>query len=353
MIPYVALFGLAAVAALSSVESPAFTRAGRGGWPAYVALAAVIVVFVGLRDEVGADWPRYLFYVDYYGDQSLAALAAYRDPGYVYLNWLAGRLGLGIGFVNTASALLFVAGLFHFLRTLPRPGSALLVAIPYLVVVIAMNYTRQSVAIGIVLVAFVALSRGQFVRFLVWVAVAALFHRTAVIVMPLGVLVTFRNRFVAAGMILVGLALAYRLLNDQVEQLSALYLERGAESGGALLRLVVGLVPSVLFLWFFRSRGRALGPTFRLWRIAALANVVLFLMVFVAPSSTAVDRVGLYFLPVQLFAASAFHYVYFGSRTDGALYTAGLTAVNLAYMIVWFRYADHSDAWLPYSTLLF
>ena len=72
------------------------------------------------------------------------------------LNWLAARTELGPYFVNTVCAALFAWGLVVFCRAQPRPWLALVVAVPYLVTVVAMGYTRQGTAIGLAMLALPA-----------------------------------------------------------------------------------------------------------------------------------------------------------------------------------------------------
>ena len=50
-----------------------------------------------------------------------------------------------------------------------------------LVVVVAMGFTRQAAAIGFLMLAFAAFSEKSLVRFLIFVALATTFHKTAVI----------------------------------------------------------------------------------------------------------------------------------------------------------------------------
>lgn len=48
----------------------------------------------------------------------------------------------------------------RFARSQPDPWLAVLVAVPYLVIVVAMGYSRQAVAIGILLAGLGRLERG-------------------------------------------------------------------------------------------------------------------------------------------------------------------------------------------------
>ena len=68
-------------------------------------------------------------------------------------------------------------------------------------------------------------------------------------------------------------------------------------------------------------------------------------------SSTAVDRLALYLIPLQLFV---------GSRIpDASLFGIPptswnqlLIALSLSVLMVWLLFAGHSEYWLPYRNLL-
>ena len=89
------------------------------------------------------------------------------------LNWFAGQNELGFWFVNTVCGGIFSYGLIAFARSQPRPWLALAVAVPYLIIVVAMGYTRQAAAIGFVMLGLVRLGNGSFVRFALCIALAS------------------------------------------------------------------------------------------------------------------------------------------------------------------------------------
>ena len=99
-----------------------------------------------------------------------------RDPGYLIIQWVSEYFGWGIIGVNVICALIFSIGLSVFCRSLPRPLLALSVSIPYLVIVVAMGYTRQGVALGLAMIGLVALARNQNRWFVFWVILGVTMH---------------------------------------------------------------------------------------------------------------------------------------------------------------------------------
>ena len=69
---------------------------------------------------------------------------------------------------------------------------------------------------------------------------------------------------------------------------------------------------------------------------------------FVLPSSTAVDRVGLYMLPLQLVVFSHLPDV-LGKQNGGKpIWVALVLAYYCAVQFVWLNFASHAKYWLPY-----
>ena len=124
-------------------------------------------------------------------------------------------------------------GLVEFCRSLPRPWLALAVAVPYLVIVVAMGYSRQAVALGLAMLGLVALGKKGTGWFVFWVFLAATFHKSAVLLLPLAALAAAQNRFVAMAWGAGSLALGYWLfLEDSVEKLYVNYVEAEYQSPG-------------------------------------------------------------------------------------------------------------------------
>ncbi len=349
MWPYWMLFLLLAAGVLSESQQRGPIAQGaplRGPWLAAFVLTTLMV---GLRHEVGGDWFTYLEKLDLVAYDSLMETLTQSDPAYGLLNWVAAEAGLGVYFVNSVCAALFTWGLLVFCRAQPNPWLALVVAVPYLITVVAMGYTRQGVAIGLVMLGLVALDQGRVLRFLFWVSFAATFHKSAVILLPLAALVGTRNRFFLLLLvgIVTGLLFTY-LLQDSVEDLRTNYIEAAYQSSGAAIRVAMNAVPAVLFL-MLRKRFQ-LRPEQRIfWTWMALGGIGFVVLLQVSPSSTAVDRVALYWIPLQLFVLSRLPNAL--GRPDKASpgWVYGVVGYSAAVLFVWLFYAQTAFAWLPYQ----
>ena len=84
-------------------------------------------------------------YLRYYEDEVGRAFTdpIIGDPGYILLNRLMVHWDWKVYGVNFACGLFFISGLIVFCRGLYRSWLGFAVAVPYLVVVVAMGYSRQ------------------------------------------------------------------------------------------------------------------------------------------------------------------------------------------------------------------
>jgi hypothetical protein len=348
MVPYWILFVLAAMPASTHLK-PALESATRWsfGWRF---IFVVLVLMIGLRHQVGGDWGNYAEHLSQAFYDTLETGSIKVDPAYRLLNLIGAQMGVyGIYFVNTVCAILFTWGLVLFCRAQPLPWLTLLVAVPYLITVVAMGYTRQGVAIGLVMAGIQGLVDRKYLRFAVLIALAATFHRSAVILMPLVMLADTRNRLRSALWVpVVTLILFVLLLQDSVEDLRVSYIEKGIESSGATIRVMMNAVPAVLFLWFRRNFAlKTREGKFWTWMsLAALAQV--FVLMY-SPSSTALDRVALYWIPLQLFVFSRLP-IALGQRTGRkAMWVRSVIGYSAAVLFVWLFFAVNAFAWLPYQ----
>jgi hypothetical protein len=307
-----------------------------------------MALMIGLRYEVGGDWESYLELYQTISYSDLADALRMGDPGYTLLNWISSQFELGVWFVNLVCAAFFCWGLTRFARTQTNPWLVGLIAIPYLVIVVAMGYTRQAVSIGLIMAALPLVGRKSFVRIAIYVVAAAAFHKSAVIVLPLIALTSPRNRFMTAAILLAtGALLYYLFLRDSVDQLMLNYVDAEYQSEGAGIRVGLNLPPAILYLLFWR-RMALQEEQRRLWRNFSYAAFAALAFLILTPSSTAVDRVSLYLIPLQLFVLSRIPAAVSRGVQDRFLKLAVIVYAAVI-QFVWLNYANHATYWLPYK----
>lgn len=325
-------------------------------WQSWL-IVCILTLFIGLRHQVGGDWFNYLPYL--YRSEGISfreAISSWGDPGYNALNWLFASYSWGIYGVNTLGAIVFSIGLVLFCRTQPRPWLALSLTIPYLVIVVAMGYSRQGVALGLIMPGLLSLERGRLRPFLASMTAAATFHSMAlamlVFVVPAVPGRTLLQRLLRLILLLiVGLVLAQTFLFSQVDGYVSGYIVSDYQSEGAAIRVAMNLLPAFIFLYRPYSFGMTHQQS-RLWRAMSYAAVICAVVLLLFPSkSTAVDRISLYIIPLQIAVGSRLP-----STNIFGLSPRYLLAIVLVYIVsvqfVWFNFASHTYGWLPYQNFL-
>lgn len=313
--------------------------------------AIVIVVMIGLRREVGGDWWNYLDTFNYIKLAGFDLAMTRTEPGYAMLNWIAARFGWGIWFPNLICAALFTWGLISFCRIQPNPWLALVVALPYFIIGVGMGYTRQSAALGFVMIALVEYIRGRTPRMVIALALAPLFHSSALVVVLLIAIASVRQGIGTWALVIMLGAFLYVQLSGEIVGLLITFSEHIYIATGAVPRLLMNVVPALIFFGF-RHRFATTPAELRLWTVFSLATFGTVALMFVVSSTTVVDRVGIYLIPLQMFVLSRVPVVFGSGRRQNTLPLALIIAYSLSVQVVWLDFGTFSKPWVPYKNYL-
>jgi hypothetical protein len=347
MIPYLLSWALFAKAGLANSRRIVDST--------LLALGLFLTLLIGLREQVGGDWFNYFPYLNRFTGIPVAEVFQETEPGYALLNWLGANWGGNVYLVNTICGLIFTSGLLLFCRAQPRPWLALTLAFPYLVVVVAMGYSRQGVAIGLEMLALLALQRDRLLQFLAWIAIAATFHRTVLVLLllPASTLsgsLRFSQLFRVVLIAGATYGLYSAVISPDIDYYVQGYIEAEYQSQGALVRVALCLLPAIAFL----PNRRAFQLPFhiqRIWSLLALLAIAAAIGLFTVASSTAVDRLALYLIPLQIFVGSRLPDTGLLGITP-VIWNQLLILFSLAVLLGWLLFAGHSQYWLPYRNLL-
>jgi hypothetical protein len=355
MFIYWVMFLIPTIAALSTIRCD--KQVSDVGW---VLLAIFFILIIGLRFEVGIDWFNNLLGFNRILEYSSLSETLSRtkfELGFGLFSWLAIQMGIGIWGVNLACSTIFILGLAIFCRRQPGQWIALSVAVPFLVIVVGMGYTRQAAAIGFLLLALVRLMDGYNLRFVFLLGLGALFHPTVLVFLPLGYLanrttnfLSLRNFWLLFWLILVGGLLFYSLSLKYLNILQDYYFGIKMQSAGAVIRVVMCAIPATIFL-LFRKRFNLNLVELRLWTWMSIACILLIPLVNVLPSSTAVDRVGWYLIPVQLFVYSRLPLL-FRSGFSRQTLIVFFILLSASVQFVFLNFGHFAHGWLPYKFFL-
>jgi len=283
---------------------------------ALVVLYLFLILFIGARYEVGGDWNYYLYEM-FYKD-------ARTDLGYEILSLVGKNISTqhGIIFVNLCCAFLFLSCLFFLVTRFRYPFAGLLVAFPYSITVMAMGYTRQSVAIGFSFVAMYFMTRNDNFKSIIFILIGGLFHKSIAILLiflPLLYLRQVDIKKVCMGivffLVLALICFKFDIFAGYISKIKFLYLSDIHYSKGGFIRIAIHIIPLVLYI-FMRN--------------------------------TLADRLGLYFIFFDIVIFSIFL-----ERLEVKLkFTLAFLIIieNFLIFYVWYNYSFYSiHYWQPYK----
>lgn len=331
-----------------SLDASKGARNLTGAWAIFFIFLTLIV---GFRDNVGGDWPNYLWHYEnvFYSSQNPLWWAD--DPSYRLLEYLSFQMDLGIYAINLACAAIFAYGIIVFCRNTRRPWLAMTVAIPYLVIILGMGYTRQGVALSCIMVGLVHLSNAKISRFIFWVLLGATFHKSAIVILPVAALLksSGSSRTIKTAWLIMIIAIAYFfLLKDSIEDLRVNYINAEYQSEGALIRLAMNFVPATIFLLNRKKISLSL-PQSQLWVWFSFVSIIAFFLYFASASSTALDRIALYLIPLQIILFSMLPDLFGRKGATNGIYLLGVVLFYGSVQFVWLSFANNAYAWLPYQ----
>jgi len=319
----------------------------------WIIFILILTILIGFRFEVGGDWYLYNEHNIKALDSTLSSsISRFGDPGYFFLNWISAKSGLSVYGVNFLCGLVFSIGLSKFCRSLPRPWLALTVAVPYLFLVVALGYSRQGVAIGFGMLSLVAFGRKEIRWFAFWVFLAASFHKSAILLLPIALIANTKNSFLTAiGFLILGVGAFFLYLDQYIEKLYQNYITAQTQSSGAFIRLSMNAVPALIYL-FFSSRFHFSENEKEIWKLFSIISVIMLVLFFFISASTALDRIALYLIPLQLVIFSRLPDAFGADTFSRTVIFVSILAYYAFVMFIWLNFAYHAYLWVPYKSLL-
>jgi hypothetical protein len=354
MIIYWTLFIIPAI--FSLIEKPNFQS--RNLTFSVSAFYIFLVLVIGLRHEVGADWDLYflnykvLIEVGLNGVfSSLNSLVT--SPGYQLLCFISEWLGFGIHGANFLGAIIFSLGLYRLCSNLPRPWLGLAIAVPYIVIVTSMGYTRQGMALGFVMMAYPFLLKGNNLRFILYLFIGATFHPTVLFLLFLPAFLKTTNRLLMIFLITgFSITIYLFLLASILEGMFDNYLGSEMGSSGAYIRVFLNAAAGIIFLFFgrnfFINSYERSALTILSW-----TSVLFIFALFLSPSSTAVDRLAIYISPLQILIFSRVPEIFGSYKKQNIFEITSVLIIFFAVNFIWLNYALHAFHWFPYQNILF
>lgn len=311
----------------------------------------ILLVFIGLRDEVGGDWVSY---------QKAFDSGPFVSMGILYygaFTWIAKILDVGVIGLNFLVALVFCAGFLLIASELKNP-SYFIVSVYFLFIVISgLGFTRQTLSIGFLLLAFF-LARKEYV---IWAAIcfvlAVSAHEGAMVSFPL--ILGFNRKsykhFKWTMLIVAsGIALGSFIVVLSWEWIGFIFIDHYGYMpytfmGGPTIRaLIYGSLLILLLHQFFVDSGVGVSNKGFNERLILCTLIALIIPIgFV--SSVISDRLLLFFGPFLIL------FVLERPLKIACSHLVGMcvTLICLVYFWVWSFLSPYAHFWLPYKNILF
>ena len=222
-----------------------------------------LLTFIGLRYEVGVDWFAYNSIYAQIGNLNLYEVLKWDySVLYYFINWFGFNLNLNIWFVNLICSFFFVLGIFYAMKSSPYPWLILVISFPYTILAFSMNYTRQSAAFGLVLIALYFLFKKKKFKLTFFIFLSSQFHISTLLFVPVCLLslVNFSIRKYIFLVFFSFLLLFFLFLKGFLDGYIHMYFYwRGdwnpdypIESTGSHLRIALNAVSGLLFLYYYK-----------------------------------------------------------------------------------------------------
>lgn len=303
-----------------------------------------LTVLIGTRLEVGGDWFSYIAIYDEISHQGTLNT----DISYYAINLISQKLGLGILGVNLICAALGTFPILFLFSKFPNKNLTVTIAFSYLFLVVGMGYTRQYVATGFLCLFLYQLMCGNIKKSILFLLIAASFHKTAIFFIIFLLKKEHFFKFLALSFVL------FFIFHEKIISLVDLYLlsadEHELSSAGNLPRIILHAAAALIIIIFLKNKFPNVETHIVFKRYAYISFLFLIVSIFY-PSFTLIDRLAVYFLPLQYITFSLF---VFTSSQKIILPITNLICAIFFFIImeIWLLFGSWSHAWMPYKTYL-
>lgn len=326
--------------------------------PLFFLLILILILFTGLRFEVGVDWNNYLKKYELYGYVAgLSDFLSLSEPGYGLLNLISKKIGLNdLILVNLVCATLFYSCFYKFSNYFKDIFFPLFVCFVYTIVVVSNNYTRQIVSIGFSFLVILSILRKEVKLYILYICLGILFHTSIIIFMiflpfVLNKIDFSRKIFLYFYSFFCILFFTLALYISSIMDASQ-YTDSSSDmtSGGVYMRLLMHVLPMLLYV-YNRKKFTTQYPKF--YMVLDLSVLIISYMFFLGFSySTLIDRFNLYFVFFDIFVLS-FLYSRFNLNSRIILWLSIFISNTLVYF-VWLTYGKWTAiSWIPYNNYIY
>jgi len=304
-----------------------------------------LIIFVGLRHEVGGDWKIYIDFFEESKFFDLEHISLNTDIVYIYINKIANLLGVGIYGVNLFSAIIFFLAINSFLKNTKNKWLGLLICFPIVIVVLGMGYARQGLAFAFALFLILSLENRKIIASLIYFALALFSHKSSLCCMLFYIFyILYYKNYKFLILCFIGFILLYFLFQATFNHLLFFYLGSGQHmmSFGSIPRSLLIALVSIIFL--FNINDLELSD-YQKFFYKYLSYIILLISPFSFLTSITTDRILLYYCMIKIIFVSTADL----ENRSQKLLINGIILLYITYFTIWISIGVNSFSWLPYS----
>lgn len=315
-----------------------------------------LFLMTGARYEISGDWNNYIIIYQVFHGADFSTALLISDPGYAILNYIGQKLEFkDTFFVYMCCSFLFYSFFYFFSKRVKNYWIPLLIAFPYLILVVSMGYVRQSVAISFVLLAVLYGLERKIWKLMLFSILAMLFHKSAIIVFMLFPFFMIPQVFINNFIFIIYTFFSFLIMSILVYVSSVsgenIYTNQSGEisSAGAVFRIIVHFLPLFFYIFYRLKIKKIFKDNYRIFDYLAL--LIIFTLMLAIPFSTLADRFNLYLIMFDIFILS---FLYSELKVFNRTFmVVSIVFFNTFMLVIWLNFGAWSQAWLPYQNYLF
>ena len=122
-----------------------------------------LILIVGLRHEVGGDWPQYINNFERFSKNfNLFDINIRSDYGYEFISWLVFKFNLTFHYVELILSFFFVYSLYRISEREKYRSLTLVVCFPVFILIMGMGFVRQGTALAFFIIALIIICYNIF-----------------------------------------------------------------------------------------------------------------------------------------------------------------------------------------------
>ena len=320
----------------------------------YIFYFVFLALMVGTRLEVGGDWGIYLHNFFSNGTEfDIFNFKIRSDWGYEIFSYLIYANGFTIIHLNILAAFFSFYCLFLFSKQYNNKWLLLSIAYPYLIIIVFMGFSRQSLALSFIFLTLISANKGNYKLVLLYSILGILFHKSSLLYFLIILIssdkiigILFKNFILVTFIAFI----TFYSFSDMSNMIGVYLIKPEAFfSSGAFPRYLLTFIAAVIFLL---NRKKFNFSNFE-YRFCLFNSIlVLFLSLLLIKYSTFVDRVLIYFIPFQILIFVNVAYISKYKRIKNFI-NYSVLLLFMAYFFVHTNFSNNFHRWGPYNSILF